>query len=134
MKKAFVAALRSPAQLAREPLSKDVPTAIEYSYSLQQNINAQFDKVRSLADGVLFEFGPSRGRDLDLRGHILQWQPEFRTLFVMRIASWKYRSQVPGFDFPDSIRTQLAAYDDQSARVLEAMAARIEGKGPGDKS
>ena len=52
----------------------------------------------------------------------------------MRIASWKYRSQVPGFDFPDSIRTRQAAYDEQSARVLEAMAARIEGNGPGAKS
>jgi len=52
----------------------------------------------------------------------------------MRIASWKYRSQVPGFDFPDSIRTQQAAYDEESVRVLEAMAARIEGNGPRAKS
>jgi multidrug resistance protein MdtO len=133
MKKTLVAVLRSLAQLAREPVSKDVRTAIEYSYSLRESINAQFDKVRSLADGILFEFGPSRGTDLELRGHILQRQPELRTQFVMRIASWKYRSQVPGFDFPDSIRTRQAAYDEQSARVLEAMAARMEGNGTGAK-
>jgi hypothetical protein len=29
-----------------------------------------FDKVRSLADGVLFEFGPSRQRDLQFRDQI----------------------------------------------------------------
>lgn len=130
MKKTFVASLRLLAQLAREPVSRDLKIAIERSYSLRETINAQFDKVRSLADGVLFEFGPSRERHLELRSYIRQWQPQFRTLFVMRNASWKYRAQLPGFELPESVRQRHQAYDDHSAHMLEEMAERIDGNAP----
>ena len=127
MKEAFVSGLRLLAQFAREPVSNDLRTAIRRSSFLRETLNSQFDKVRALADGVLFEFGPSRQRDLELRSLIRRWQPELRTLFVMRITSWKYRAQVPGFEFPESIRVRQAAYDERSARMLEEMADRIEG-------
>ena len=126
MKKTFVASLRLLAQFAREPVSNDHRIAVERWYSLRETINAQFDKVRSLADGVLFEFGRSRQRDLELRGYIRRWQPQFRTLFVMRIASWRYRAQLPGFELPESVRLRLQTYDDYSAHLLEEMAERIE--------
>ncbi len=131
MKKAFTSGLRLLAQLAREPLSSDLQTAIERSYSLRETINAQFDKVRSLADAILFEFGPSRHRDLELRNCIRSWQPQLRTLFIMRIASWRYRAQVPGFEFPESIRRLQAAYDEQSRWLLEEMADWVEDDRPG---
>ena len=127
MKRSFVSALRLLAQFAREPVSKDIRVAIERSYALREIINAQFDKVRSLADGVLFEFGSSRPQDLRLRDHIRQWQPQLRTLFVMRIASWKYRLQLHGFELPESVRVSQQEYDDRSAAVLEDLANRIEG-------
>jgi multidrug resistance protein MdtO len=126
MMKAFVRSLGLLAQFAREPLSKDIRVAIERSYALRETINAQFDKVRSLADGVLFEFGSSRRQDLRLRDHIRRWQPQLRTLFVMRIASWKYRLPLPGFELPDSVRSSQEEYDDRWARMLEDMADRIE--------
>ena len=122
MKKAFTSGLRLLAQLAREPLSSDLRTAIERSYSLRESINTQFDKVRSLADAILFEFGPSRHRDLELRNFIRTSQPQLRTLFMMRTASWRYRAQVPGFEFPENIRRLQADYDERSARMLEEMA------------
>ena len=75
-----------------------------------------------LADGVLFEFGPSRSRDLELRACIRRWQPELRTLFVMRIAA------LPGFELTETVRLRQQAYDEGSARLLEAMADRIEGR------
>lgn len=129
MKKAFVSSLRLLAQLTREPVSNDLRTAIERSYSLRETINAQFEKVRSLADGVLFEFGPARQRDLELRDFIRSFQPKLRTLFLMRVASWKYRVQVPGwFEFPENICVRQAAYDERSAGVLEEMADWIEGR------
>jgi len=131
MKKAFSSGLRLLAQLAREPLSSDLRMAIERSYSLRETINAQFDKVRSLADAVLFEFGPSRHGDLELRDCIRGWQPQLRTLFMMRIASWRYRAQVPGFEFPESIRRLQAAYDERSAQLLEEMADWIGEDRPG---
>lgn len=130
MKKAFTSGLRLLAELAREPLSSDLRTAIERSYSLRETINTQFDKVRSLADAVLFEFGPSRHRDLELRNFIRTWQPQLRTLLVMRVASWRYRAQVPGFEFPENIRRLQADYDERSAGMLEEVADWIEEDRP----
>ena len=126
MKKAFAANLRLLAQLAREPVASDLRTAIERSYSLRETINSEFDKVRSLADGVLFEFGPSRRNDLELRDRIRRWQPQIRTLFVMRIAFLKYRLRLPGFELPEAVLLQCEAYDERSAQMLEEIAARIE--------
>jgi multidrug resistance protein MdtO len=102
MRRALVSALRLLAQFSREPTSKDIRVAIERSYALREMINAQFDEVRSLADGVLFEFGSSRQHDLRLRDQIRRWQPQLRTLFVMRLTSWKYRLRLPGFELPEA--------------------------------
>jgi multidrug resistance protein MdtO len=126
MKRSFVSALRLLAQFAREPVSRDIRVATDRSYALREVINAQFDKVRSLADGVLLEFGSSRPQDLRLRDHIRQWQPQLRMLFVMRIASWKYRVQLDGFELPEAVQVSQKEYDDRSARVLEDLADRIE--------
>lgn len=127
MKRAFISNLRLLAELAREPVSTDIRAAIEHTYALRETINTQLDKVRSLADGVLLEFGPSRQQDLALRDHIRRWQPQLRTLFVMRIASLKYRLQLPGFELPEAARLAQQEYDDRSAQMLEDMADRIEG-------
>jgi multidrug resistance protein MdtO len=127
MKRTFVSNLRLFAQLAREPISLDMRLAIERSYGLRESINAQFRKTRALADVVLFEFGSSRQQDLTLRDQIRHWQPQLRTLFVMRIASLKYRLQVPGFELPDSVRKIQRRYDDHSTAMLEYMATVVEG-------
>jgi multidrug resistance protein MdtO len=128
MKRAFISNLRLLAQLAREPISKDVRIAIERSYVLREAINAQLDRVRSFADGVLFEFGPSRQQDLAFRDRIRRWQPQLRTLFVMRIASLKYRLQLSGFELPEAERLFQQEFDDRSAGMLEEMADWIEGQ------
>jgi multidrug resistance protein MdtO len=86
--------------------------------------------VRSLTDGVLFEFGPSRQQDLALRDRIRRWQPQLRTLFLMRVASLKYRLQLPGFELPEPVRLLQQEYDDRSAQMLEEMAHRLEGSVP----
>lgn len=127
MKKAFVSVIRMLAQFAREPVSEDCQVALDRGYALRETINAQFDKVRSLADGVLFEFGPARQRDLALRERIREWQPQLRTLFLMRIASLNYRLQLPGFELPQAALLSLRAFDDRSAALLEDVAGWIEG-------
>ena len=126
MKRAFTSTLRLMAQFAREPLSKDRKIALGRSLALRETINSNLDKARALADGVLFEFGPSRRRNLEVRSYIRQWQPQLRTLFVMRNASLKYRLQLPGFELPQSVRLLQQAYDERSARVLEDLADQIE--------
>jgi multidrug resistance protein MdtO len=128
MKKTFIANLRSLAEFHRQPLPGERKTAIELSRSTREGINANFDKVRSLADGVLFEFGPSRQQDLTLRGQIRKWQPELRMLFLTRITLFKYRLQLTGFELPAAVRASQLEFDGRLAMVLDRMADRMEGQ------
>jgi multidrug resistance protein MdtO len=128
MRRVFISTLRLLAQLAREPVSPDVQSAIGRTSALRDTINTKFDTARSLADGVLLEFGPSRRHDLVLRDRIRRWQPQLRALFLMRGASLEYRLQLPGFVLPEAAIASLQAYDECSAQTLENLADRIEGK------
>jgi multidrug resistance protein MdtO len=128
MKRAFISTLRLLAQFTREPASADITSAIQRTSTLRDIISAKFDNVRSLADGVLLEFGPSRLQNLALRNRIRRWQPQLRALFLMRVASLKYRLQLPGFILPETALASLQAYDECSARTLDEIADRIEGK------
>jgi multidrug resistance protein MdtO len=128
MKRAFLSAVRLLAQFAREPISSDYNVAAERSYSLREAINNNFDGVRASADGVLFEFGPSRQQDLAWRTKFRQWQPQLRLLFITEIALWKYRARLPGFELPHTVGAAQRAFDDELARALEAIADRIEGR------
>ena len=128
IRKTFISSLRLLAQFAREPLSKNQRTAIARSITLGEVINGNFDQVRALADGVLLEFGPSRAQNLALRNSIRQWQPQLRTLFLMRIALWKYRVQLPDFELPEPVRAAQQELDYKSAKLLDDMADHLEGK------
>jgi multidrug resistance protein MdtO len=128
MKRAFLSAVRLLAQFAREPISRDYNVAAERSYSLREAINNNFDGMRASADGVLFEFGPSRQQDLARRTMFRQWQPQLRLLFITEIALWKYRARLPGFELPHTVGAAQRAFDDELARALEAIADRSEGR------
>ena len=130
MKRVFISTLRLLAQFAREPVSADIRSAIRRTSALHERINTKFDSARSLADGVLLEFGPSRRRDLALRDRIRRWQPQLRALFLMRAASLKYRLGLPGFVLPEAVMASLQAYDECSAQLLESIADRMEGRAP----
>ena len=134
MRRAFISTLRLFAQFTREPASGDIPLAIQRTSTLRDTINAKFDNVRALADGVLLEFGRSRRVDLALRDRIRRWQPQLRTLFIMRSAFLKYRLQLPGFELPQDVVVSLQAYDEWSAQLLENIADRMEGKKPQERS
>ena len=128
MKKTFVSSLRLLAQFAREPVSKDLKNTIARSFALRETINTNLDKVRSLADGVLLEFGPSREQDLALRNRIRQWQPSLRTLFITWIVLWRYRAGLPGFELPEAIQPAQEQFDNRLATVLDRMADQMEGR------
>jgi len=128
MKKVFVSNLRWLAEFARQPLSEERKIAIERSYFLRETINTNFDKVRSLADGVLFEFGPTRQQDLRMREQIRDWQPQLRMLFLTRITLFKYRLQLTGFELPAAVRASQLEFDSRLAIVLDRMADRMEEK------
>jgi multidrug resistance protein MdtO len=130
MRRTFVSNLRLLARFAREPVSRNLKAAIAQSFALRDAINANLDKVRALADGVLFEFGPSREQDLALRDRIRQWQPDLRMLFISRIALWKYRVRLPGFELPEQIESAQEEFDNRLAAALDEMADRMEGNRP----
>jgi multidrug resistance protein MdtO len=130
MKRTFISGLRLLAEFAKEPLSKDLKIAVARSYTLRETINSNFDQVRSLADAVLFEFSSSQQQDLALRTRIRQWQPRLRTLLIIRTTLLKYRLQLPGFELPEAVRLAQQKFDDQSAKMLEGMADRLDGKPP----
>ena len=134
MKRAFSSNLRLLAQYTREPLSQDLRTAIDRGFALREMLSTAFDKVRALADGVLLEFGPSRGQDLALRNRIRQWQPKLRLIFIARTVLWKYRMQLPGFELPETVRIHQREYDEHSAQALEEMADEIDGRSAGVKA
>jgi multidrug resistance protein MdtO len=134
MRKTFVSGLRLLAQYAREPVSPDLKVAIDRGFSLRENIIKSLDGVRSSADGVLLEFGPSREQDLAWRTRILRSEAQLRTLFLMSTELWKYRAQVPGFTLPDPIRVAQRAFDNEAANVLEGIADRVEGNVPAHAS
>ena len=128
MKRTFISNLRLLAQLVKDPFSGEKRLEIERSYSLRERINANFDKVLNLVDGVLFEFSSSRQQDLALRSRLRQCQPRVRTLFVTAIALLKYRLQLPGFELPETVRVAQQEFDDQLAKMLDGMANRIDGE------
>lgn len=126
MRSTFISNLRLLAQLVREPLPGSEKTW--RSDSLRETIVANFNKVRSLADGVLFELGSSRQQDLALRSRIRQWQPQLQALFLTRISLLKYRLGLPGFDLPEGLRGTQQEFDNHLSKVLDGMADRMEGK------
>jgi multidrug resistance protein MdtO len=130
MKKVFASNLRWLAEFERQPLSEERKVAIERSYFLRETINTNFDKVRSLADAVLFECGPSRQQDLALRSQIRRWQPQLRMLFLTRITLFKYRLQLTGFELPAAVRASQLEFDSRLTAVLDRMADRMEGQTP----
>src|SRR5258707_12172818 len=97
MKITLTCSLRLLAQIAQAPFSKELRAPTDRSYAIREAINKNLEQTRALADGGLFEFGPTREQDLLWRDRIVRWQPQVRILFLTRIALWKYRAQLPGF-------------------------------------
>jgi hypothetical protein len=101
MKRTFIVNLRLLANLAREPLAGDRKRAVQRIESVRATINTNFANEHALSDAVLFEFGPSREQDLALRDRIRHWQPQLRTLFLIRLALLKYRLRLAALIYPN---------------------------------
>ena len=130
MKRTFVNTLQLLAQIFREPASADLRKAVEKSYALRQTITTNLGALRQQADGVLLEFGPDRQHNLALREQLIQWQLRLRMVFIARVALYKYRLRLPGFDLPAAMRSAQQEFDQGCAARLESMADRLEGKEP----
>lgn len=133
MKKKFIQDFRLVAEIIREPLSNDPQVAKARRFSLRETIMENFDSVRTTGDAVLLEFGPSRQEALEWRKRMQTAQAPLRTLYLTRMALWKYRAQTPGFELPTEVLAAQTEFDNQSAMALEGIADRLEGKPSAEK-
>jgi multidrug resistance protein MdtO len=133
MNRGIVHSLRLLAQAARGPVSSDLKAAVTRAFSLRDTISENLDSVRAMADAALLEFGPSRKQDLAWRKRIQEWQPQLRTLFLTRTALLKYRLQLPKFRLPTEVFSAQQEFDGESAKTLDAIADRMEGKSSAQK-
>lgn len=127
MRRTLTTSLRLLAQYTREPLSRDTRAALGRSHALRRTINNNFEALRQQADGVMLEFGPDRPLDLASRTQMLQWNLQLRLIFIARVALFKYRLQLPGFELAAPVREAQRDFDKIQAEALEGMADRIEG-------
>lgn len=54
----------------------------------------------------------------------------FVCFFVIRTTLLKYRLQLPGFELSQAVRLAQRQFDDESAKIQDGMANRLEGKPP----
>jgi multidrug resistance protein MdtO len=99
---------------------------------LRDLLNAGFAAVTAQADAVLFEFGPSRQRKLQIRDDIQRWQPSIRTLLQVQIAAVQYLTLKPLSSLPEHIAQAGVEFEKEIAQVMHAMASVVSGKPVGD--
>ncbi len=128
MQTVFARNLEMFAELTEQLLEKDQTKAIRRIRQLRDQLNAGFAAVTAQADGVLFEFGPSRQRKLQIRDDVRRWQPSIRTLLQVQIASVQYLAQKPLSNLPEPIAQAGVAFEKDIALVMHAMANEVSGK------
>jgi multidrug resistance protein MdtO len=128
MQTVFARNLEMFAELAEQLLEKDQIKAIRRIRQLRDQLNAGFQAVTAQADAVLFEFGPSRQRKLQIREDIRRWQPSIRTLLQVQVASVQYLAHKPLSNLPEPIAQAGVAFEKDIALVMRAMANEVSGK------
>ena len=128
MQRLFARNLEMFAELTEQLLEKDQIKAIRRIRLLRDQLNAGFSAVTAQADAVLFEFGPSRQRKLQIREDFRRWQPSIRTLLQVQIASVQYLTNRPLSNLPQPIEEAGVAFEQDVAQVMHAMASEASGK------
>jgi multidrug resistance protein MdtO len=95
---------------------------------LRDQINAGFQAVAAQSDALLFEFGPERQRNLEIREDIRRWQPPIRTLLQLQIAVTQYRTEKPLQELLPSIAEAHIDFERDIAQLLHSLANEVQGK------
>ncbi len=128
MQRLFARNLEMFAELTEQLLEKDQIKAIQRIRQLRDQLNAGFQAVTAQADAVLFEFGPSRQRKLQIREDVRRWQPSIRILLQVQITSVQYLVNRPLSNLPQPIAQVGVAFEQDVAQVMHAMANEAIGK------
>lgn len=130
MQSAFARNLQMFAELTRQLRKLDSDKAIKRIRQLREQINNGFAVVRAQSDAILFEFGPSRQRKLEIREDMRRWDPSLRTLVQVQLTFSHYRLQRPLQNLPPAVAGAEIAFNDDIARMIEVMADEVCGKNP----
>ncbi|MBV9499451.1 MAG: FUSC family protein, partial [Acidobacteriaceae bacterium] len=128
---AFAQNLRDFAELTEQPLRPDRNAAVKRHRQLQDKINVGFDAVRAQSDGMLFEFGASRQKKLQIREDLKRWQPAMRTLLQVQNTFAHYRMQRPLEELPEQVADAESDFERDTALAARMMAEEVSGKASG---
>jgi multidrug resistance protein MdtO len=130
MQSAFSRNLQMFAELVEQALKPDREEAAKRAVQLRDQINDGFNLVKAQSDAVLFEFGPSRARKLQIRDDFRRWQPALGTLLQVQITGLQYLYEHRFSEFPQPIAKALATFEEDMAAVARAMADTVAGNVP----
>ncbi len=116
------------AELTEQLLEKDQVKAMQRIRQLRDQLNAGFLAASAQADGVLFEFGPTRKRKLQFREDFRRWQPSLRTLLQVQITAVQYLASKPLSQLPEPVAQIGVAFEKDIAVVMRAMVSEVKGK------
>jgi multidrug resistance protein MdtO len=130
MQSVFARNLQMFAELTQQLLRPDRNNAIKRIRQLREQINNGFAAVRAQSDAILFEFGPSRQRKLEIREHMRRWDPLLRTLLQVLLTFSHYRLPKPLQSLPAVAEAEIT-FSDDIARTIQLMADEVCGNAPG---
>ena len=128
MEEKFARNLRLLAELIDQSRQGDLNEAASRVNQLRDQINKGFNAVKSQADAVIFEFGPSRAHKLEIRDDIRRWQPTLGVLLQVQITFLEYLFAKRFAELPQIIAEAETSFEQDMAITAEAMSADIEGK------
>lgn len=131
MQSVFARNLQLFAELTQQPLRPERNQAIKRIRQLREQINNGFAVVMAQSDAILFEFGPSRQRKLEIREDIRRWDPSLRTLLQVQLSFLYYQLQRPIQDLPPAVAEAENAFDKDIAGMAQVMADEVCGNLPG---
>ena len=130
MQDAFARNLRLLAELLELRGTQDKVEAIKQAIQLRDRINEGFNAVKAQADAVVFEFGPTRQRKLQIRNDMRRWQATLGTLLQVQITYLQYLFQLRLPDMPASITEAQTAFEKNLTDGIRAMSAEVCGSIP----
>lgn len=125
MQEAFARNLRLMAQLMEESLKPDRVAVAAKVLQLRDQINEGFNAVKAQGDAVLFEFGPSRERKLQIRDDVRRWQPTLRILLQVQVTFLQYLFEQRLPELPDSVAKALARFGQDMATTMGLMSDEV---------
>jgi multidrug resistance protein MdtO len=130
MQDAFSRNLRLLAELLELRGNDDKVEAIKQAIQLRDRINEGFNAVKAQADAVVFEFGPTRQRKLQIRNDMRRWQATLGILLQVQITYLQYLFQLRLPEVPPSVADAKSAFEKNLTDIIRAMSAEVCGSIP----